>query len=357
EGDQSKQNPDNSKKNRLQGVPSDQWNNFKNSDGSKGKQMAVMIIGSKIQPIYAAEEYWGQFTKDQGFHLSIDEPLNELKSLRLLETWRDPTPERNTKRMLFDVYYLSTLRERVVGYRPFSIQPTILDQRYHPFDLSYTASSAISVSNPDDWKSIKEPHFDEELQPYLELSIDAAQKQKYTLLLSKILKNRNGYFDRIEGILKGFSTYQYKMGFSEDTSLTATEKFLFQTKEGDCTEFSQSVALLGRLAGIPSRVVTGYLASRDLQTPAHRGGIKHLRDKIPALQKFSMEDLYLVTTSQRHAWVQFYLPEYGWIDFESTAYAIPPKPEFDPNAQDVVIPLIDEEPLLQDTKKFDFPYR
>ncbi|MBW7858173.1 MAG: hypothetical protein H3C43_07775, partial [Leptonema sp. (in: Bacteria)] len=31
--------------------------------------------------------------------------------------------------------------------------------------------------------------------------------------------------------------------------------------------------------------------------------------------------------------------------------------EIDPNAQDVVIHLNDEEPLLQDTKKFDFPYR
>lgn len=353
---EQKEQQDNQQKNKLHGVPSEMWNNFKNSSGANGKQMAVMIIASKIQPVYAAEQYLGRLDAKTGFEQSVDEPLNELRDLRLLETWKDKSVERDTKRVLYDVYYLSTLRERVVAYRPFAIQPTILDQKYHPFDLSYTASSAVSVSNPDDWKNIREPHFDESMKQYLDVPLDEKRLVRYRAFLNSRLKGKHGYFDRLAGILEGFSAHQYKMGFEEDTSLEGLDKFLFETKEGDCTEFSRAAAILGRLSGIPSRVVTGYLASRDLQTPAHRGGIKHLRDKIPALQKFPMEELYLVTNAQRHAWVQFYLPEYGWVDFESTAYAIPPKPEFDPNARDVVIPLIDEEPLPPEKKKFDFPW-
>lgn len=355
-GDGKEQQPK-QEKNKLEGVPSDQWNNFKNSSGAGGKQMAVMVIASKIQPVYAAESYEGSLDPSKGFQPTPDEPLNALRSLHLLETWRDSEPERNPKREPFDIYYLSTIRERVLAYRPYAIQPTILDKQYHPFDLSYRASSAISVSTPEDWATIREPHFGPEMDRYLSVPFDEAKKARYRAFLNERLKGQNGYFNRLNAILKGFSTHRYKMGFDEDASMAAMDKFLFETKEGDCTEFSEAAAVLGRMAGIPSRVVTGYLASRDLQTPAHRGGIKHLRNKIPALQKFPLDELYLVTTSQRHAWVQFFMPGYGWVDFESTAYAIPPTPEFDPNAMDVVIPLIDEEALPPEAKSFRFPWK
>jgi hypothetical protein len=116
------------------------------------------------------------------------------------------------------------------------------------------------------------------------------------------------------------------------------EHFLFDTQRGDCTEFSHSAALLGRIAGIPSRVVTGYLASRDLQTNAHREGIFELQQVHSELASFNPSELYMVTTAHRHAWVQFYLPNHGWVDYEATAYAIPPSPGTDMNQRDVVIP-------------------
>ncbi len=133
-------------------------------------------------------------------------------------------------------------------------------------------------------------------------------------------------------------------------------RFLVDTKSGDCTEFAHSAALLGRLAGLPSRVVVGFLASKDLQTPVHRGGLYHLRKAIKLLQNYSLDELYLVTTAHRHAWVQYWLPGYGWIDFEATAYAIPPKPHLNPNNMDLVIPMIEEEraPL---PRPFIFPWR
>jgi len=141
------------------------------------------------------------------------------------------------------------------------------------------------------------------------------------------------------------------VGFTDDVTVAHLANFLTTTKDGDCTEFSNTAALLGRLAGIPSRVVTGWLASRNLQTPAHLRGLYILQQSIPELQKYPLSQLMLVTTAHRHSWVQYYLPGYGWVDFESTAYAIPPPSQLNPNNQTVIIPLItpqkEQAPILQ----------
>jgi hypothetical protein len=159
---------------------------------------------------------------------------------------------------------------------------------------------------------------------------------------------------RILAVLRGFSSFQYELGYTEDTSVARIQDFLARTRTGDCTEFSHSAAMLLRLAGVPSRVVTGYLASRDLQSPAHWQAVRLLRRAIPSLQEFPPNELYLVTTSQRHSWTQAWLSGYGWVDLESTAFALPPPPGRNPGDLDVVIPLI--EPRTQEKPSFRFPW-
>jgi hypothetical protein len=168
-------------------------------------------------------------------------------------------------------------------------------------------------------------------------------------------KSANEYLGKILAILVSFGDYQYNISDDEDASIPALQEFLLNTKDGDCVQFSNTAALLGRLAGIPSRVVTGYLAAKGLQTPAHRRGLAALRSKIKLLQEFPFEDLYLVTDAHSHSWVQFYIPDYGWLDFEATTFAIPPIGFGDGNLRDVVIPLIDERRVLSPVRSF--PWR
>ncbi len=123
------------------------------------------------------------------------------------------------------------------------------------------------------------------------------------------------------------------------TSVNKLSKFLSGSLTGDCTEFANTAAILGRLAGIPSRVVRGYLASENLQTPSHRKGIIELQKNIDVLKEYTPDELLLVTTAHKHAWVQFYLSEYGWIDFEATGSAIPPA-GMNMNDAQVVVPII-----------------
>ena len=144
---------------------------------------------------------------------------------------------------------------------------------------------------------------------------------------------------RIKKILKGFQNHQYEIGYDENTSVEKLSKFLSGDLTGDCTEFSNTAALLGRIAGIPSRVVRGYLASENLQTPSHTRGIIELQKNIEALKNYPPEELLLVTTAHKHAWTQFYLPDYGWIDFETTGFAIPPA-GMNMNDAQVVVPII-----------------
>jgi transglutaminase-like putative cysteine protease len=343
-------------RNALEGLPADQWGDAGSGQGGEGKQRAVMVVASAVEPVYAADSYLGAFDPERGFLLSQDEPLNQLAYLRFLETWRDPQPPPDLKREPVDTFFLSMLPGRYLAYRPSAIEPTVLHREFFPFEYSYRAVSRMSAASLQDWAAIPGLSAEEQgaMQSYLSIPLPPAVQSDFQAHLKKVLGGKSGYVERIEAILKGFSTYQYQLGYDEDTSVARMEEFLVNTRTGDCTEFSNTAAMLLRLAGIPSRVVTGYLASRELQSFAHRQAIRVLRKAIPLLQEFPPDQLYLVTTAQRHSWVQAWMPGYGWVDLESTAFAIPPPPGQNPDNMDVVIPLIQPQP--QEKPAFRFPW-
>ena len=342
-------------KNALEGIPSDRWNEAGLEQGAESKQYAVMVLASPVEPVYAADAYFGEFDPEGGFLFSRDNPLNELTYLRFLETWRNLDQPQEQLRRSTEITYFSTLPERYIPFRPQSIEPTVLRREYNPFQYSYTAISQLSRSEPRDWAAINglSPEERVRLEPYLRIPLSEEHRQSFLSYLEEALGDKTGYYARIEAILKSFSTFQYDIGFDDNTSVAKMERFLVYKRRGDCTEFSNTSAILFRLAGIPARVVTGYLASRDLQSFAHLHGLFMLREAIPELQEYSFGNLYLVTTAQRHSWVQVYIPSFGWVDFESTAYALPPPPGRNPNSMNVVIPLIQGEEMRP---SFRFPW-
>jgi len=72
--------------------------------------------------------------------------------------------------------------------------------------------------------------------------------------------------------------------------------FLFDTRQGYCTYYASSMAVLLRCAGIPARYVEGYV--------------------LPA--KPEKDNLYKVTNEMAHAWVEAYFEGFGWLQFEPT---------------------------------------
>jgi hypothetical protein len=77
-------------------------------------------------------------------------------------------------------------------------------------------------------------------------------------------------------------------------------EFLTVKKRGNCEFFASSCALLLRLAGIPARLVGGYLGGEynDL------GGY------------------YVVTEDQAHVWVEAYLEGKGWVRVDPSRWAV-----------------------------------
>ncbi len=343
--------------NRLEGIPQNEWPGTGRGQGGEDKQYAVMVAAGRRDPLYAAGEYRGRFDPLRGFLRVESSELNELARVRLLETWIDTGELPDLDRSETEVYFLSTMPERYLPYKPLSVEPTILHREYGPFRYSYRAVSRMSSSGPREWRDARDldPMEREALAEYLDVPLAENDLAVFDAYIRGAVGEKTGYFEKIAAILEGFSAFQYNLGFDEDTSVPALVEFLTLTKEGDCTEFSNAAAVLGRLAGIPSRVVTGYLASGELQTPAHVRGLMVLRNAVKPLQDFPLEELFLVTTAHRHSWVQFFVPDYGWIDFEATSSAIPPAGFGDPNNRDVVIPLLEEDPSL--TPIAVFPWR
>lgn len=88
------------------------------------------------------------------------------------------------------------------------------------------------------------------------------------------------------------------------------EEFLFHRRTGFCEHYAASFAVLMRLAGIPARVVVGYLGGEynDL------GGF------------------FLVRQADTHAWCEVWLPGNGWTRIDPTSAVAPDRASLDLSA-------------------------
>ena len=345
---------------KLLGLPGNSWQGAQSGsgDGEPPRQYAVMIVESEKSSTYLASRYFTGHDREQGFTPDPDFYLNEIPRMRFVETWKNPHSPQFTGREGVRVSVLSIEAEKGVPYFPYTVEPTVNDRSYYPFIYSWQSLSLITNNRAlAPLNLLRE--FPEELPDdaaaSLSLDLEPEQTEQLDTLLASLEIDDKTPFARLRAILAMYSSYQYNLGYTEDWSSAHILDFLVSSREGDCTEFANATAMLARRAGIPARVVTGYLASDDLQTSNHRQALLYLQEQIPPLQGKDPNDLFLVTTSHRHAWVQCWFPRYGWIDFETTSQAMPPSGTGDPNQLDVVIPIITE--TVKGKSRFVFPWR
>ena len=339
--------------------------------GQDSQQFTVMVVASRHEPVYMASSIRARLDPVEGFVPFPDELMDRLSTQRFFVTWFDSEPAFDMGRESQEIFSLSTLSRKYLPYRPLTVDPTVLSENTGPFRYIHRNISNIHPSDPLELLGAPVRQLSSfdllRLSRYLELPLEDADRQIFAARLDHALRSweerrelfmgdtRNEHMETILAILLSFSEYQYNINTNNYSSISDMIQFLLYTREGDCVEFSNTAALLGRLAGIPSRVVTGFLAANSLQTPAHLRGLAALRSRIPALREFPFDDLILVTTAHGHSWTQFYVPDYGWLDFEATGFAIPPMGLGDGNSRDVVIPLWDENQLFAPVRAF--PWR
>ena len=88
------------------------------------------------------------------------------------------------------------------------------------------------------------------------------------------------------------------------TTIDSVDTTLFDSKRGFCGHFASAYAMLMRAAGVPARIVTGYLGGE--WNPV--GGY------------------LIVRQSDAHAWTEVWLEGSGWTRIDPTAVVAPGPP-------------------------------
>lgn len=83
------------------------------------------------------------------------------------------------------------------------------------------------------------------------------------------------------------------------------DRFLFETRRGFCEHYAGAFTLLARVAGVPARVVTGYL-----------GG-----------EWNPVGEYWIVRQSDAHAWSEVWLEGQGWVRVDPTSSVAPERVE------------------------------
>ncbi|MBM6618624.1 transglutaminase-like domain-containing protein [Bacillus suaedaesalsae] len=144
--------------------------------------------------------------------------------------------------------------------------------------------------------------YPEEVLRYTQLPEDLPERVG-ELAQEIILPHANRY-DQVKAV----ENYFRLNGFEYDTTNVAVpgknddyvDQFLFETKIGYCDNFSTSMIVLLRSAGIPARWVKGYTGGEYLETTTNN------------------TRMYEVKNENAHSWVEVYFTGIGWVPFEPT---------------------------------------
>jgi hypothetical protein len=105
--------------------------------------------------------------------------------------------------------------------------------------------------------------------------------------------------------------YRYTLNLTWTPGPQPLPMFLFDAKTGHCEYFASAMAILGRAAGIPTRLVNGFQMGEFNPVGSD----------------------YIVRESDAHSWVEAYFPERGWTEFDATP------PDLRPAATDIAAQL------------------
>lgn len=161
---------------------------------------------------------------------------------------------------------------------------------------TYTLDKYLALFNNDvSDDSIKEEAID---------TVNEYTKVEKTLprlkdLANNITSGSDSYYEKAKKIEEYLAKgeYKYNLDLPKQTGKgDYIEYFLFEGKEGYCIQFATAMTLLCREAGVPARYVEGFLVEEEDY----------------------FNGRYEVKESNGHAFVEVYIPGYGWKIFDPT---------------------------------------
>jgi transglutaminase-like putative cysteine protease len=161
--------------------------------------------------------------------------------------------------------------------------------------MTYTVQSQVPKMTPEllDQSPAQAPQ--DIIDQYLDLPGSVSDRVRAEA--QRIVRGARTPYQRALALQNHFRTnYRYDIEARSGHDEQALENFLFSSRSGYCEQFAGAYAVLARTLGLPSRVAVGF-------TPG-------------AFDEAT--GTYTVTGRQGHAWVEVYLHQYGWVEFDPT---------------------------------------
>ncbi len=130
-----------------------------------------------------------------------------------------------------------------------------------------------------------------------DLAIPESQRARLTQIAEQYGVGGTTPFERVEHIAEVLRTrYQYALQFQRTARRDPVIDFLDTHRQGHCEYFASALALLGRAAGVPTRVIGGYRVA----------------------ERNPFGDYFVVREKNAHAWVEAWDPAHGWVTLDAT---------------------------------------
>ena len=160
---------------------------------------------------------------------------------------------------------------------------------------TYQITSSVSLAEPEDLRRAGVNYPTWVMVKYTQLPAELPQRVRD--LASQLTAGADTPYDKAMAIENYLKTLNYSLEVEPPPyNADGVDHFLFTLREGYSEYFGSAMTVMLRSEGIPARLATGYTVG----------------DKLPN------HDVYIVTDSHSHAWVEVFFPTYGWIALEPT---------------------------------------
>ncbi|HFR4150184.1 transglutaminase TgpA family protein [Bacillus cereus] len=323
-----------------------QWPNpmdflkFNTSEASKEQQISTIGYGlddSRLGGPFKADptivftartqnkQYWRVETKDfytgKGWGISENPKKVSFKNKNDVVSWYEQntktetteatiTMQKSYPHLTYPAGLVSVEAASDVSYSvdPFSEKIYTMNGDSSTTLHSYKVTYEIPKFSIENLKAVK-TNEGQETNPYFMTKytqLPESLPQRVKDLAANLTNDKDNRYDKVLAIENYFTdnsfTYESTNVLFPAKSQDYVDQFLFDTKSGYCNNFSTSMIVLLRSAGIPARWVKGYTEGTLDNTLASAEG----------------EDVYTITNDNAHSWVEVYFPGYGWIPFEPT---------------------------------------
>ncbi|MEK3929336.1 protease [Bacillus wiedmannii] len=323
-----------------------QWPNpmdflkFNTSEASKKQEVSKIGYGLddsrlggpfKADPtiVFTAQtqnkQYWRVETKDfytgKGWEVSENQKKISFKNKNDVVSWYEQNTKMETTKatinmqksyphLTYPAGLISVEASSDVSYSvdPFSEKIYTMDGDSSTTLNSYKVTYDVPEFSIEKLKAVK-MNEGQETNPYFMkkyTQLPESLPQRVRDLAVNLTNDKDNRYDKVLAIENYFTDHSFVYE-TMNVSFPAknqdyVDQFLFDTKSGYCNNFSTSMIVLLRSAGIPARWVKGYTEGTLDNTLASAEG----------------DDVYKIANDNAHSWVEVYFPGYGWIPFEPT---------------------------------------